>query len=92
MKSYTLRPDTFTLNFNLIFYPFRYSWLGWGWKGCSQQYYFPPEFNVDYGEPASGAAGLCKETATGSDIFTREFSKSTVTMDCKLWKGSVKMK
>ena len=28
-----------------------YSWLGWGWKGCSKQYYFPPEFNLDYGTP-----------------------------------------
>ena len=30
-------------NFLLIRGP--YSWLGWGWKGCSQHYYFPPEFN-----------------------------------------------
>eukprot|EP01050_Picozoa_sp_SAG11_P028891 SAG11_NODE_7915_length_1081_cov_1.298371_1_plen_61_part_00 len=56
--------------------------------GCSKHYYFPPEFNVDYGEPA----GLCKESATGSEVFTREYSKSTVTMDCKAWKGSIKMK
>lgn len=43
----------------------RYAWLGWGWEGCSRQYYFPDEFNVDYGEPNE----LCKETAPG--IFTR---------------------
>ena len=64
-----------------------YSWLGWGWKGCSQEYYFPPEFNEDYGEPVDGA--LCKETAADSEIFTREFSKATVQLDCKQWKGTV---
>lgn len=41
-----------------------YSWLGWGWDnapayrnvrgGCSREYYFPPQFNEDYGEPAPG--------------------------------------
>ena len=70
-----------------------YSWLGWGWKGCSQQYYFPPEFNVDYGQPAAdGAAGLCKETAANSGIFTREFTKATVQMDCNTWTPTIKMK
>ena len=68
------------------------SFLGWGWKGCSKSYYFPPEFNVDYGEPAAGAAGLCKETAANSGVFTREFSKSTVQMDCNKWAGTIKMK
>jgi hypothetical protein len=65
-----------------------YSWLGWGWKGCSKQYYFPPEFNVDYGVPAA----LCSETAPGSNVFVREYSKATVTMDCAAWKGQIKMK
>ena len=79
-----------------------YSWLGWGWDnapayrsesgGCSRPYTFPDEFNLDYGEPAAGAAGLCKETAAGSEVFRREFSKATVQMDCKQWKGSITMK
>ena len=69
-----------------------YAWLGWGWKGCSQQYYFPPEFNLDYGEPGPGRGGLCKETADASQVFTREYSKATVTMDCRAWKGTVIMK
>ena len=55
-----------------------------------QEYYFPPEFNQDYGEPVGGQ--LCKESAPNSEIFTREFTKSTVSLDCKAWKGSIKMK
>jgi hypothetical protein len=65
-----------------------YAWLGWGWVGCSVNYFFPPEFNADYGEPT----GLCRETAPGSEIFTRDFSKSTVQMDCHSWKGAITMK
>lgn len=71
-------------NFLLIRGP--YGYLGWAWKGCSRNYYFPPEFNVDYGEPKS----LCAETSPG--IFTREFSKSTVTMDCNNYIGKISMK
>ena len=56
----------------------------------SLRYYFPPEFNVDYGEPVGGA--LCKETAANSEIFTREYSKASVQLDCKAWKGTVTMK
>eukprot|EP00035_Acanthoeca_spectabilis_P023004 m.447099 g.447099 ORF g.447099 m.447099 type:complete len:428 (+) comp19468_c0_seq1:101-1384(+) len=73
-------------NFLLIRGP--YSWLGHGWLGCSKQYFFPPEFNVDYGVPSE----LCKETAENSGIFTRDFSKSTVQMDCNKWEGTITMK
>lgn len=55
-----------------------------------RRYYFPPEFNVDYGEPVGGA--LCKETAANSEIFTREYSKASVQLDCKAWKGTITMK
>lgn len=65
-----------------------YSWLGWGWKGPSRSYYFPPEFHADYGVPS----GLCHETSAGSGVFTRDFSKSTVTMDCGTYTGSIVMK
>jgi hypothetical protein len=45
------------------------------------------------GEPAAGAAGLCKETVPGSsEIFTREYSKAVVQMDCRKWEGTVTMK
>jgi hypothetical protein len=64
-----------------------YAWLGHGWKGCSKSYPFPREFDIDYGEPA----GLCKETAPNSGVFSRKWSKAAVSMDCKAWKGTITM-
>lgn len=58
---------------------------GWGWKGCSRDYYFPPEFHVDYGTPAA----LCGETAPNSGVFVRQFDKSTVQMDCNTWTPTI---
>lgn len=74
-----------------------YAWLGHGWKGCSQEYLFPDEFNVDYGEPlddasAAGKKQICKETSDGSGIFTREYTKSSIKMDCNKWQGTITMK
>eukprot|EP00729_Bicosta_minor_P019204 gene19204-1135_t len=40
-------------NFLLIRGPF--AWLGHGWKGCSQDYPFAPELNLDYGLQGDGA-------------------------------------
>ena len=119
-------------NFLLIRGPF--AWLGHGWKGRSQEYPFPPEFNLDYvslrrkpqkthstrarcllltqkastllpvrislslsharglitqGEPVDK---VCKETAPNSGIFTREWSKASVQMDCATWTPTIKMK
>jgi hypothetical protein len=31
---------------------------------------------------ATGEVGLCKETSPGSDVFTREYTKATITLDC----------
>ena len=49
---------------------------------------FPPALNVDYGEPV----GLCKETAAGSGVFVREWTKATVQMDCKTYTPTITMK
>lgn len=70
-------------NFLLIRGP--YAWLGHGWMGCSRNYYFPKEFDVDYGEPT----GLCTETSNASGVFKRVFSKSVVQMDCNTWEGTI---
>jgi hypothetical protein len=56
-----------------------YAYLGHGWKGCSHSYTFPELLNADFGEPA----GLCAETAPGSEVFTRAWSKADVRVDCK---------
>ena len=51
-----------------------YGYMGYGWHGCVQN---PPPSNVydyDYGAPA----GLCTETSPG--VFTRQWTKATITM------------
>ena len=73
-------------NFLLIRGP--YGYLGHGWLGCSQTYEYPDALNADYGEPL----GLCTETAAGSGIFAREWSKATVQMDCNTWTPTITMK
>ena len=73
----------------------KYAWLGHGWEGCAQPqadagggYPFPPSLNADFGTPL----GLCGETATGSGVFQREFTKAKVTMDCGTGIPSIVMK
>ena len=73
-------------NFLLVRGP--YAYLGHGWLGCSREYAYPTELNGDYGEPL----GLCSETATGSGVFTREFTKSTVQMDCNTYTPQITFK
>jgi len=63
-----------------------YAWIGYGWIGCSKPWVRPPGVDIDYGEPTSD----CKEIQTG--VFTREYSKATITMDCPNWKATIKMK
>lgn len=65
-----------------------FAWLGWGWRGCSETYLYPDEFNADYGTPS----GLCSETAPNSGVFVRDFDKSTVQLDCNSWEARITMK
>ena len=44
---------------------------------------------VAQGEPVDK---VCKETAPNSGIFTREWSKADVKMDCNNWKPTITMK
>lgn len=74
-------------NFLLIRGPF--AWLGHGWLGCSKNYPFPKEFNLDYGEPVDK---ICKETAPNSGVFTREWTKADVSMDCNTWTPTITWK
>ena len=74
-------------NFLLVRGP--YAYLGNGWLGCSREYEYPAQqFNADYGDPL----GVCSETAAGSGIFVRDFTKSTVQMDCSTWTPTVTFK
>ena len=45
------------------------------------------EMDEDLGHPLE----TCHETAEGSEVFERKWSKATVQLDCKAWKGTIKM-
>lgn len=74
-----------------------YGWLGYGWMGCGcgwehngkmpcDIYQRPKELNLDYGEPME----MCHETTNG--VFVREWTKSTVTVDCNAYTSTIKFK
>jgi hypothetical protein len=89
------QPQVDVANFLLVRGP--YAWLGTGWVGCApstgpegsglnQTYVRPTEVDVDYGSPL----GLCKESAPS--VFSREYTRATVSMDCARWKATITMK
>jgi len=80
------QPQHDIANFQLV--RGEYAYLGHGWLGCSREYEVPEEINADYGEPV----GLCQETAEGSGVFTREWTKASFEMDCNAWKPTITMK
>ena len=72
-----------------------YAWLGYSWMGCNADpgtardpigYQFPAELGQDYGVPVDAT---CSETEDGSEVFTRKWSKATVTLDCKAWTSTI---
>ena len=82
-----------------------HAYLGWSWVSCSGDCFSakcpaPPGNQIryditlggltdqDYGEPTE----VCHETATGSGVFVREWSKATVTLDCAVWNSSIVLK
>jgi hypothetical protein len=68
-----------------------YAWLGYAFAGCDRAANgFPlvPALHADYGVPL----GNCSETAPGSGVFAREWSRASVSMDCASWTGAVTMK
>jgi hypothetical protein len=74
-------------NFLLIRGP--YALLATGWVGCSKKYPYPSSFlAADYGEPS----GICRETRVGSGVFTRDYSKAKVQMDCNTWTPTITWK
>lgn len=91
-------PEKDVAEFLLMRGPWAY--LGTGWVGCAPvggpdamgsndtSYVRPAAWDRDYGEPL----GLCAETSKGSGIFAREWSKATVSIDCKADKTRIVMK
>lgn len=45
----------------------------------------PPALKADYGTPQAA----CVETSAGSGIFTRSWSKASVTLNCAAWTASI---
>lgn len=48
----------------------------------------PAEWDTDYGTPN----GPCAETGAGTGIFSRSWSKATVTWDCSTAHAEITMK
>eukprot|EP01052_Picozoa_sp_SAG31_P037500 SAG31_NODE_4852_length_2905_cov_3.033143_4_plen_124_part_00 len=78
-----------------------YAWLGYGYQGCASTqrsfpgaswaesgYVWPEMLDRDYGIPTSE----CHETSPGSAIFTREWSKASITLDCNVFQANITMK
>lgn len=65
-----------------------YAWLGHGWLGCSRTYQVPEQIHWDYGVPR----GLCKETAPNSGVFTRDWTRASISLDCNTWTPTIKLK
>lgn len=68
-----------------------YAWIGyfdWQTQGGISNWPRPPEWDTDYGAPD----GPCSETGEGTGIFTRRWSKATVTWDCNEAKGTIVVK
>lgn len=55
-----------------------------GWEGYPR----PKELEVDYGVPVDES---CHETAEGSGVFERAWSKAAVSMDCNVYAGKIQM-
>ena len=46
----------------------------------------PPQLDADYGEPLDDS---CTESEDESGVFTRSWSKTTVTLDCNAFTASI---
>ena len=64
-----------------------YGWFGHTWQGCGSPDVNQPTvyplwhselYDADYGEPLE----VCRETAAGSGVFERRWSKAYVSLDC----------
>jgi hypothetical protein len=67
-----------------------WAWLGWGTWGVvwDPSVPRPREFDVDYGTPLDAQ---CAETAPGSRVFARRWSRANVSLDCGAFVGHIAM-
>lgn len=67
-----------------------WAWFGYGWTGCADAkhpFTRPNELDADYGVPQ----GFCAETAPGSGVFERRWTKADVSIDCNDFTAEIKM-
>ena len=62
-----------------------YAWIGWAWLGCGNFPFRPQELDVDYGTPLE----TCHPLKGSPGVFTREYTKSSITVDCNKWEASI---
>eukprot|EP00755_Sulcionema_specki_P024789 Sspe_Gene.1601::Locus_531_Transcript_1_1_Confidence_1.000_Length_1868::g.1601::m.1601 len=62
----------------------KYAWMGYGWIGCTDSYSRPDALNHDYGEAVDE---VCHQSSPG--VFTRRYTKATVTLDCTKWEPHI---
>mmetsp|Transcript_37467 Transcript_37467/g.98270 ORF Transcript_37467/g.98270 Transcript_37467/m.98270 type:complete len:448 (-) Transcript_37467:258-1601(-) len=66
-----------------------YSLIGWGWRGtCNVDYEIPDDFLMDHGVPTTN----CTETGADTAVFTREWTRASVTIDCNSLTSSIKVR
>jgi hypothetical protein len=49
------------------------------------------EWDEDFGAPVNDGAA-CKETSSGSGVYTREWTNTTVQWDCNVGHGTISSK
>jgi hypothetical protein len=66
-----------------------YAWMGHEWGGCTMDYAYPSALlHEDYGRPLTHD---CQEVGT-SEVFTRQWTNATVSIDCKNLSAKIEMK
>ncbi len=68
-----------------------YAFFGYGWSGCisaSRPFTRPPSIAREYGAPLNN----CSQTAPGSGVWTRNFTRADVAIDCKSFEATFSMK
>ena len=65
-----------------------HAFLGAGWAGCDCYPSFYSGFEGDYGVPVASYA----ETAHGSGVFAREWTKAMVSFNCSSGTATIAMK
>ena len=67
-----------------------YAMLGYSWCGCTngnESRPYPEAWDADYGEPVGGEP--CYETAEGSAVFERAWTRAKVQWDCAAGHGKI---